>query len=73
MTKPVPPIAYPNAAQHDLAASNELHCPTCGKPWGKVAVKVCRKCGRSIGRDEKWVMLPAGPGLVAIEHKVCGE
>lgn len=71
MTKAVPPLSYPAAQQHDFAAGNALHCPTCGKPWGKVAIKVCRKCGKPIARNERYHLIPAGPGLVAIEHRVC--
>jgi predicted amidophosphoribosyltransferase len=69
MTKQTPPLAYPNATQQDFAAGADLHCPTCGKPWGKVAIRVCRNCGKPIGRSEKWRHVPAGPGLVAIEHR----
>lgn len=72
MTKAVPPLSYPDAPQHDFAAGDALHCPTCGKPWDKrVAIKVCRKCGKPIGRHDKYRFLPAGPGLVAIEHRDC--
>src|SRR5690606_20341584 len=47
-------------------------CPTCGGPW-RAAVKVCRKCGKAVGRSERWRMVPAGPGLFAIEHREpCG-
>lgn len=65
-------MAYPGEPQRDLVAECGTTCPTCGGPW-RAAVKVCRKCGKAVGRSERWRMVPAGPGLFAIEHRdPCG-
>jgi len=63
-----PPLNYGQAPQADLALDDRAHCPTCGRPWKGLAVKVCRKCGQPIGRKDRWRMVPASPGLVALEH-----
>jgi hypothetical protein len=65
-------VAYPGEPQRDLVAEAPTTCPTCGGPW-RAAVKVCRKCGKPVARSERWRMVPAGPGLFAIEHREpCG-
>lgn len=69
MKKQAPPIEYGKAPQADALAT--LSCPTCGGPWSGRAVKVCRLCGRPLGRNDRWRMVPFGPGLVAIEHYEC--
>jgi predicted amidophosphoribosyltransferase len=70
--KQSPPLPYEGEPQRDLVADCGITCPTCGGPF-RAAVKVCRKCGKPIGRAEKWRMVPASPGLVALEHtEPCG-
>lgn len=66
--KQAPPVGYPGDPQRDLVAEHAITCPTCGGPW-KAAKRVCRKCGQPIGRNQRWHMIPAGPGLWAIEHR----
>ena len=68
-----PPLAYPKAAQADLDAGRADNCPTCGRPWGRIALRVCRLCGQPISNNHKWRMVPAGPGLFAIEHRNCDQ
>lgn len=71
-TKQAPPIPYPGQQQRDLVAEAPTTCPTCGGPW-RAAKRVCRKCGQTIGRAQRWRLVPAGPGLFAIEHRQpCG-
>jgi endogenous inhibitor of DNA gyrase (YacG/DUF329 family) len=70
VTKRVPALAYPNAKQHDHVA-DEQACPTCGKPWGEIAVRVCRKCGKPIARGHRWKMIPVGPMIFSIQHRNC--
>lgn len=71
--KQAPAVAYPEAAQADLTAGDGT-CPTCGRAWDKkAAVKVCRRCGRVVNPGERWHMVAAGPGLVAIEHRDCDQ
>lgn len=74
MTKAAPPLPYSKARQRDLVAQHGgPHCPTCGRPWDRIAIKVCRLCGDVIGRGHRFKMVPAGPGLFALEHKNCIE
>lgn len=69
--KQVPPLNYPEGSQRDAVAEQRGNCPTCGRSWGGLAIKVCRKCGQALGRNDKYKMVPAGPGLFAIEHRSC--
>lgn len=71
--KQAPPLVYSKAQQADLAAQGQGCCPTCGGPWGRLAIKVCRLCGGVIGGGHKYRMVPAGPGLFALEHRNCSE
>lgn len=69
-----PPIAYAQARQADLATSVEgACCPTCGRPWSGLGVKICRKCGDPIAAKHRFSMIPVGPGVVALEHHDCSE
>ena len=68
-SKRAPPLEYPKGQVDGLAATG-IHCPTCGGPW-KAAKRVCRKCGQPIAARHRWQMIPAGPGLWAIEHRNC--
>jgi ribosomal protein L32 len=70
--KQSPPLAYPGAKQRDLVAEDPVSCPTCGRAW-KAAKRVCRRCGQPISNSHKWQMIPAGPGLWAIEHRNCQD
>lgn len=63
-------MAYSAARQADLAVPS-IACPTCGRPWHRIAIKVCRLCGQVIGKGHKYQMVPAGPGLFALEHHDC--
>lgn len=68
-----PPIPYAGALQRDLVAEDPRTCPTCGGRWGKRAIRVCRRCGQPIARNEKYRLVPAGPGIFALEHRhSCG-
>jgi len=69
--KAAPPLEYPKG-QKDAIAQLRVCCPTCGGPW-KSAKRVCRQCGRPISSRHKWQMIPAGPGLWAIEHRNCDD
>lgn len=69
--KQAPPIHYAGAKQADLVVEHAITCPTCGGPWKGRAIKICRCCGRPLGRHDKYRMVPAGPGLFAIEHWDC--
>jgi predicted amidophosphoribosyltransferase len=68
--KQPPPLVYPGAKQRDMVAESPKNCPTCGREW-RAAKRVCRRCGQPISNSHKWVMIPAGPGLWAIEHRCC--
>jgi predicted amidophosphoribosyltransferase len=72
-SKAAPPIAYPDAHQRDLVTATGAHCPTCGQPWKRLAIKVCRKCGRVIGPRHKHHLVPVSAGLFAFEHRNCDE
>lgn len=67
--KRAPPLEYPKG-QTDLVARLVPHCPTCGGEW-KGAKRVCRRCGQPISGGHKWRLIPAGPGIWAIEHRNC--
>jgi hypothetical protein len=69
MTAKPPPLDYPKG-QTDAMVQIAPHCPTCGRPW-KAQKRVCRRCGQGISSSHKWQMIPAGPGLWAIEHRDC--
>lgn len=71
--KQVPPHAYSGAKQRDLAVEVGPNCPTCGRSWDKMAIRVCRLCGEPIARSHKYRMVPAGPGLFALEHRKCAD
>ena len=59
-----------NVIQADFATAGKS-CPTCGRPWDRLALRVCRRCGQVIGSYHKYHMVPAGPGLFALEHWNC--
>ena len=70
--KQSPPLDYPGEPQRDLVVAAGHTCPTCGGPW-KAAKRVCRQCGKPIARSEKWITVPAGPGVFAYQHREpCG-
>jgi hypothetical protein len=71
MKRQAPPIRYQNAPQADALIEHGLSCPTCGGPWSNRAKRVCRKCGQVIGSRHKYQLVPAGPGLFALEHRDC--
>lgn len=68
--KQAPPIAYPAQRQRDLTA-DALSCPTCGRDWGGMAVRVCRTCGDPIRRGERYRVVPIGPGVFCYVHRHC--
>lgn len=67
-----PPAPYSKARQGDLAVTGLL-CPTCGRPWNRIAIKVCRLCGEVLQPNHRYRMVPAGPGLFALEHRDCTD
>jgi hypothetical protein len=71
--KQAPPIRYQNAPQTDALIGAAITCPTCGGPWSNRAKRVCRKCGGVIGSRHKYHLIPAGPGLFALEHRNCSN
>lgn len=70
--KQPPPIAYPGQRQRDLTAEAP-HCPTCGRGWEGMAVRVCRNCGESITRGQRYRVVPIGPGVFCYIHRNCQQ
>lgn len=66
-----PPLAYAAPAQGDFDVGGAKKCPTCGGPWKRLALRVCRRCGLNIKRAERYRVVPVGPGLFAVEHRAC--
>lgn len=69
----VPPIPYLLEPQGYLAKSGTRCCPTCGRTWEGVAVKVCWLCGETVKRSERHRMVPCGPGVFRFEHLSCSR
>lgn len=68
--KQPPPIAYTGSRQSGLSLSAES-CPTCGRAWEGLAVKICRACGETIAKGHKYRVVPIGPGVFAYQHRDC--
>ncbi|TXH49010.1 MAG: hypothetical protein E6Q97_23465 [Desulfurellales bacterium] len=69
------PIRYPDARQSalDTSSHNARACPTCGRDWEGIAVKVCWRCGETIRRADRHRVVPCGPGVFRYEHATCGR
>jgi hypothetical protein len=67
----VPAIPYRLEVQSDLAKSGARCCPTCGRDWDGVAVKICWLCGETVKRGERHRVVACGPGVFRFEHVRC--
>lgn len=68
--KQAPPIAYSSPKQAGLSLSPDT-CPTCGRGWEGLAVKICRACGETITKGHKYRIVPVGPGVFGYQHRNC--
>lgn len=66
--KQPPPIRYRNSTQTD-AAVGDFNCPTCGRGWDGLHVRVCRLCGLPIGAHDSWQVVPVGPSVFTYQHR----
>ena len=55
----------------EKATIDPERCPTCGKPFATGRpVRVCMKCGKTIGKLHKWQFVTVA-GKTWIQHRVC--